>query len=103
MIGRNGIGKSTLLRIFIEKESIDGGEMKKADNLKIGYISQELFWESFDNTLGQEIHTSDPVLCEYMSAYLEDIDSSDHELVEKIQLIDGFKCWELQTELLKYF
>ncbi len=40
LIGRNGAGKSTLLRIIAGQEEMDGGEVMKANGLRLGYLEQ---------------------------------------------------------------
>lgn len=42
LIGPNGSGKSTLMRIFAEQQSPDGGSVRRAKNLRIGYLSQDI-------------------------------------------------------------
>ncbi|MDQ7023741.1 MAG: ATP-binding cassette domain-containing protein [Candidatus Gracilibacteria bacterium] len=66
LIGKNGSGKTTLLKIILAKleknlekfglENLEGtGTITIAPNLKIGYLSQDLFWKSEKNTLRQEM------------------------------------------------
>lgn len=40
LIGRNGVGKSTLLKIIVGELKADGGEIKIGNRVKIGYLSQ---------------------------------------------------------------
>ena len=40
LIGPNGVGKTTLLRIFVGEETADGGTMKFGANVDIGYYDQ---------------------------------------------------------------
>ena len=40
LIGRNGVGKSTLLKIIVDELKADGGEIKIGNRVKIGYLSQ---------------------------------------------------------------
>ncbi len=40
IVGKNGSGKSTFLKILIGEEEADKGKIKFADNLKIGYLDQ---------------------------------------------------------------
>ena len=42
LIGKNGVGKSTLMRIISEKQDLDQGELWKQGGLKISYFSQQL-------------------------------------------------------------
>ena len=45
LVGPNGIGKTTLLRILIGQEEPSGGSVTRARNLRIGYLSQEADFE----------------------------------------------------------
>jgi ATP-binding cassette subfamily F protein 3 len=45
LVGPNGIGKTTLLRILIGQEESSSGTITRAKNLRIGYLSQEADFE----------------------------------------------------------
>src|SRR4026207_763311 len=45
LVGPNGIGKTTLLRILIGQEEPSGGSITRAKNLRMGYLSQEADFE----------------------------------------------------------
>lgn len=51
IIGDNGTGKSTLLKIMLNAIPIDAGSVKTASNLKIGYLSQHEFKDADDDTV----------------------------------------------------
>jgi ATP-binding cassette, subfamily F, member 3 len=53
MVGPNGVGKTTLLRILAGLEEPSAGEMQRARGLKIGYLPQEAALET-SNNLWQE-------------------------------------------------
>ncbi|MBR3050919.1 MAG: ABC-F family ATP-binding cassette domain-containing protein [Selenomonadaceae bacterium] len=40
LIGRNGVGKSTLLKIIVGELKADSGEIKIGNRVKVGYLSQ---------------------------------------------------------------
>ncbi|NRA40409.1 MAG: ABC-F family ATP-binding cassette domain-containing protein, partial [Planctomycetes bacterium] len=40
ILGRNGTGKSTLLRILLGDEELDGGRVFRHENLRLGYLRQ---------------------------------------------------------------
>jgi ATP-binding cassette subfamily F protein 3 len=42
LIGRNGSGKSSLLRVLAGQQEIDRGAVRKAGTIRIGYLPQEL-------------------------------------------------------------
>lgn len=54
VIGVNGTGKTTLLKIVAGKETLDGGGIVKASGLRIGYLSQDPIFVG-DNTILQEV------------------------------------------------
>ncbi len=60
IVGPNGTGKSTLLKIITGALDPDGGEVSRNKNLKIGYLPQETNWNSLKNTILEEIKTADP-------------------------------------------
>ncbi|MFK7780351.1 MAG: ABC-F family ATP-binding cassette domain-containing protein [Candidatus Gracilibacteria bacterium] len=108
LIGKNGAGKTTLLKMIIGKEENLDGIIELAPGLKIGYLSQDLFWKSKDNTLKQEMLELFPEINKKIDRLnkIKD-DSNMWEEIEKINksLInqDGFKKHKLQLEILKYF
>ncbi|MDK2980958.1 MAG: ATP-binding cassette, subfamily er 3 [Chloroflexota bacterium] len=46
LVGSNGVGKTTLLRILIGEESASEGSVQRSKNLRIGYLPQEAVLES---------------------------------------------------------
>lgn len=45
IIGENGVGKSTLLKMILGKEQLDSGEIKVGESVSIGYLSQVINYE----------------------------------------------------------
>lgn len=54
LVGRNGVGKSTLLKMIIGNESPDAGRITKKKGLTIGYLAQNTGLES-DKTIYAEM------------------------------------------------
>ena len=54
LVGRNGVGKSTLLKMIIGNESPDAGQITKKKGLRIGYLAQNTGLES-DKTIYAEM------------------------------------------------
>ncbi|MBP1925789.1 ATPase subunit of ABC transporter with duplicated ATPase domains [Sedimentibacter acidaminivorans] len=48
ILGENGTGKSTILKIIIDEIKSDGGEVKIGSNVKIGYLPQEVSFDRED-------------------------------------------------------
>jgi len=53
LIGRNGVGKSTLVKIILNEIAPDSGEFFIFKQAKIGYLSQDII-KSLDNTMFEE-------------------------------------------------
>ena len=60
IVGPNGIGKTTLFRIFAGLEDPSGGSLHRARGLRVGYLPQEAVTGLLedDNTLWQEMLTA---------------------------------------------
>jgi len=48
ILGENGTGKSTVLKIILNEISSDGGDVKIGSNVKIGYLPQEVSFDRED-------------------------------------------------------
>ncbi len=57
LVGPNGTGKTTLLKILAGKEDADGGSVVKHPSLRLGYLEQQPQWES-GRTLMDETKTA---------------------------------------------
>ena len=83
LVGRNGTGKSTLLKILYGNESADGGEIKIPKNYKIGKLDQHI---SF---------TQDTVMKECIQSLPADEQYDDYK-VEKILMGLGMSLEDMQ-------
>jgi ATP-binding cassette subfamily F protein 3 len=108
LIGKNGSGKTTLLKMIIGREWDYDGIIEKASGLKIGYLSQDLFWNNTANTLREEMLMVFPEITEkvnrlteieYDDAHWEETDTIKGYLREN----DWYRRYDLQTDILKYF
>jgi len=121
LIGKNGAGKTTLLKMILAKagilkweqaevldlENIDGN-IELASGIKIGYLSQDLFWSDSKNTLRQEMATIFPDITHKIERLhslqdqaeaWEERETLNKELIE----CDWFKKDILRQEILRYF
>lgn len=58
IIGNNGCGKTTLLRIITGEEAPDSGEVILGSNLMMGYLEQNVSFNNENNTVIQEFRNS---------------------------------------------
>lgn len=71
VVGPNGIGKTTLLRILTGEDQPSSGQVMRARGVQIGYLPQEASFVDADNTLWEEC----------LSAF-EDVKSMELELAQ---------------------
>lgn len=100
LVGRNGEGKSTLMRILAGTESPDQGSVGWSDDARIGYVPQELPLP--DETLVRDFILSGAgKAAEYILRYEKLLMSTpDHPDVEKVQhWIEENNAWPLMATI----
>ena len=93
LVGRNGAGKSTILKIIYRLLSPDFGEIVMPEGQTIGYLPQEM-----------EINSSQTVLAEASMAFTEIIELEEHirALENEIHNRKDFESKEYQALLKKH-
>ncbi|KQL17937.1 ribosomal protection-like ABC-F family protein [Cytobacillus solani] len=51
IVGDNGTGKSTLIKMILDEIEADKGEVRRGSNVKVGYLSQHVFSEATDQSV----------------------------------------------------
>lgn len=90
LVGPNGVGKSTLLKLVAGKERSDEGSIQLEKNDKVGYLAQEVNLSSSFQTV------RDFLLFPF--AELMEIEEKMNELTEKISVAEGEKQQKLLYE-----
>lgn len=78
VVGPNGTGKTTLLKIIVGLESADEGRIDRHRALRIGYLPQETHWNSLKNTVLEEALSADPEMQKLICRQKE-LESKDKE------------------------
>lgn len=91
IVGDNGTGKTTLIRMILGEETIDAGSVNISKNIKIGYLSQ-LNKANNTNSLYEEIILADPYILDLNAeiAKLNDLMSSLTDKDELDKTINHF-------------
>ena len=97
LVGRNGCGKTSLLKILTGENMADDGEVFRRRGLRVGYLPQE-FELTGDQTVQQNIAAGAADLLDWIAQYEAGTGSDeDHaELLHQIERADG---WNLQSRI----
>jgi ATP-binding cassette subfamily F protein uup len=97
MVGRNGCGKTSLLKILTGADVADSGEIALRRALRIGYLPQE-FELAADLSVQENIAAGAADIVEAVRRY-ETGDGSDAELADLLHLIDHADGWNLDARI----
>ncbi len=90
LLGRNGIGKSTLLKIMTGELSPEHGEHEYGDKVEFAYLSQDLSKLDSDNTIFEELNYLMPMKYDYeVRAYAGRFGFVGDETDKKIEVLSG--------------
>ncbi len=117
IVGPNGIGKSTLLKIIIGMDKPNSGEVCRNKNLRIGYLPQETNWSSLENKIIDEMKLADGEIFNLINkkreyeTIISDTERSDlkkkiteyGEIVEQYEASKGYEYEGLAEDILKEF
>jgi ATP-binding cassette subfamily F protein uup len=92
LIGRNGCGKSSLLRILAGLERTDDGSLQVQQGLRIAYVAQEARLDEKD-TVFQAVSHGVADVQRWIAAYHDASAANLHELQSRIEAVDGWN-WE---------
>lgn len=101
-IGKNGTGKSTLLKILAKKINPDQGTVVHNKAIKIVYLSQD-HELNLDKSIIDNIFDSTDPLINTVKRYelmLEDEEHSDHdEMADVLSLMEEYNAWDLESRI----
>ncbi|GFI61848.1 ABC transporter ATP-binding protein uup [Clostridiales bacterium] len=102
IIGINGTGKSTLLKIIAQKEEADSGNIVMTNGLRIGYLPQSPEFDPNDTVLGQVFNCDSAVMSlirDYEQA-VHDVElglASQNKLFALNDKMDAAEAWNLES------
>ena len=97
LVGRNGCGKTSLLRILAGHQQADAGEVARRRGLRIGYLPQEFELDG-NLTVRQNIEAGATDLMDWLRRY-EAGQGSDAELAMLQNQIESADGWKLQARI----
>jgi ATP-binding cassette subfamily F protein uup len=97
LIGRNGTGKSTFLKILNKQESLDSGTLQYQQGLRINYVAQEPIFDP-DKTVFEVVSEGLSELLQCIEDYTSGNPEHDmDELFNRIDTLGGWG-WEQKVE-----
>jgi ATP-binding cassette subfamily F protein uup len=97
LVGRNGSGKTSLLRILTGHQEADSGEVARRRGLRIGYLPQEFELDG-QRTVRENIEAGAADLMDWLRRYHsgEGTEAEMAVLLNQIESVDG---WNLQARI----
>lgn len=97
LVGRNGCGKSSLLKILTRQQQADSGEISVRRDLRVGYLPQEFEMDPA-LTVMETIEQGAADLITAMQRY-ESGDGSERELADLLHIIEHADGWNLHARI----
>ena len=97
LVGRNGSGKTSLLRILAGHQETDAGEIAQRRGLRIGYLPQEFELDP-NLTVRENIEAGAADLMDWLHRYQSGV-GSEAELAGLLNQIESVDGWNFQARL----
>ena len=97
LVGRNGCGKTSLLKILANENQADSGELSARRGLRIGYLPQEFDLDP-DLSVHENIAAGAADVASAVTRY-ETGDGSESELADLLTLIEHTDGWNLDARI----
>jgi ATP-binding cassette subfamily F protein uup len=97
LVGRNGCGKTSLLKILTGSQQADSGEISLRRALRVGYLPQEFELDP-ELSVHENIAAGAADVVEAIRRY-EEGDGSEAELADLLHLIDHADGWNLDARI----
>ena len=97
LVGRNGCGKTSLLKILAEENSADSGDISRRKELRVGYLPQEF---ELDSALSvhENIAAGAADVVHAITRY-ENGEGTETELQNDLELIEHADGWNLDSRI----
>ncbi len=100
VIGINGTGKSTLLKVIAGAEEVDEGRIIRSNSLHIEYLPQNPYFDT-EATVLQQVFKGDSPVMKLIREYEEELErpeNSGERLMKLTQQMDSLNAWTLESE-----
>ena len=97
LVGRNGSGKTSLLRILAGHQNADAGDVSRRRGLRVGYLPQEFELDN-SRTVRENIEAGAVDLMKWLQLY-ESGEGTDFQMAELLNHIEHADGWNLQARI----
>ena len=97
LVGRNGCGKTSLLKILADENQADSGDISKRREMRIGYLPQEFELDP-EKSVHENIAAGAADIVEAITRY-ENGDGTESELADLLTFIDHTDGWNLDARI----
>lgn len=103
IIGANGCGKSTLIKIILKSENLDSGSLRVSESSNIGYLPQNIVFEDDEKTIldwfREDINILEGKAREYLAKYM----FYKEDVFKKVKSLSGGEKSRLKLSKILYF
>lgn len=100
VIGINGVGKSTLLKIIAGAEQPDEGRLIKGNSVRLEYLSQNPYFDN-EATVLEQVFRGDSDIMRLIRAYEQAVqcpDTPPEKLIKLNAEMDKLNAWSMESE-----
>ncbi len=99
LVAKNGTGKSTLLKILAGEDTPDTGQISSVNDLKVGYLPQDIMLDPKKSILDAIFHLDSPMM-NAVRDYQNAIEDNDADNLQKcIDVMDSMNAWDLELRM----
>jgi len=100
LIGANGCGKTTLLKMIMGEETADAGEIKVSSNIKIAYMSQIITFDDENATVFDTLRSISALPENILRSILSRFHFKSSDVIKKVGSLSGGEKSRLKLCLL---
>lgn len=99
LIAKNGMGKSTLLRIIANMDTAEKGDVIFRNGITVGYLEQDPQLNP-ENTVFEEVFNSSSPILSTIKAYEKAVEDNDMTALEElIPQMDSYSAWDYDSTI----